>query len=79
MSDLRWLSISQGDEDHAAEIIAATPKGSIRGILLTVEELSKLTQQAAKLLDLAVREMVALRSPARPGGLSADTGPEGDV
>ncbi len=58
MSDLRWLSISRGDTDHAAEIIAVTPKGSIRGILLTVEELGKLTQQAAKLLDLAVREMI---------------------
>ena len=58
MSDLRWLSISSGDVNHAAEIIAVTPKGTIRGILLTVEELGKLTQQAAKLLDLAVREMI---------------------
>ncbi len=79
MSDLRWLSISKGDEGHAAEIICVTPKGSIRGILLTVEELSKLTQQAAKLLDIAVRDLERLRSPALPGGLAADTGPEGDV
>jgi hypothetical protein len=59
MNNLRLLSVSSGDSDHAADIVAVTPKGTIRRINLNIVELAKLVQQAANLLDLAVREQVA--------------------
>ena len=58
MSDLRWLNISQSDVDHVADIVAVTPKGTVKRIPLTIVELSRLVQQASNLLDIAVREMV---------------------
>ncbi len=73
MSALRWLNISQGDVDHPADIVAVTPKGTVRRVPLTIVELGRLVQQASNLLDMAVREMVREQEENAALGLTGDT------